>query len=100
MYITYMYVYYIYIYICIYLKPRKIHKSAHTTLTQNTLKHTGTDPKTHFLFHTHTSTCSSEAIRKSANTVTKLDALSHYRVATISRLLKIIGLFCRISSLL
>jgi len=27
-------------------------------------------------------------------------ACVHYRVATISRLLKIIGLFCRISSLL
>ena len=74
------------------------HYCMHTCEHAHTHKHTHTQShtRTHAHSHTHTGTHTHTTIRE-----IRLYCLNwnHYGVATISRLLKIIGLFCRISSL-
>jgi len=67
-----------------YADKSRYNKHAHTHTCTRTRTYTHMHRRT--LSHTHVHTC----IRR----------LTSYGVATISRLLKIIGLFCRISSLL
>jgi len=74
------------------------HYCMHTCEHAHTHKHTHTQAhaRTHAHSHTHTGTHTHTTIRE-----IRLYCLNwnHYGVATISRLLKMIGLFCRISSL-
>ena len=83
--------------------PARTHTYTHTHTRMHTHTHTHAHTRTHARMHAHTYTQSERKRKTHSHTHSPSDRdsrLFYYGVATISRLLKIIGLFGRISSLL